>query len=49
MSWQNAGKIIAGGAFGIVCVAMMTYFSEYGFAGTGQAAGETNTSQAAMP
>ena len=49
MSWQNAGKIIAGGALGIVCVAMMTYFSEYGFAGTGQAAGETNTSQAAMP
>ena len=46
MRWQNAAKIIVGGAFGIGFVAMMTYFSEYGFAGTGQAAGETTTSQA---
>jgi hypothetical protein len=39
MSFQNVGKIIAGGALGIGFVAM-TYFSEYGFARTAQAAGE---------
>jgi hypothetical protein len=52
MNWQNAAKIIAGGALGIGCGAMITYLSEYGFAGTGQAAGETTTPHAvttAMP
>jgi hypothetical protein len=52
MSWQNAAKLVAVGAVGIGGVAMMTYFSEYGFVALARAAGETTTSQpvtAAMP